>query len=110
MESNERKMTACALRELLNHATLTGDPSLALTQHATNLYQHQRMNATTDLLAAEDTFLKGGMRTIHEKIALRAYLKAEQRGFAPGHALDDWLEAEAEILAEEAITHLQPDE
>jgi hypothetical protein len=27
----------------------------------------------------------------------RAYFKAEKRGFAPGHELDDWLEAEKEI-------------
>lgn len=27
----------------------------------------------------------------------RAFLKAEKRGFEPGHELDDWLEAEKEI-------------
>lgn len=27
----------------------------------------------------------------------RAYFKAERRGFASGHELDDWLEAEQEI-------------
>jgi hypothetical protein len=26
-----------------------------------------------------------------------AYFKAQKRGFAPGHELDDWLEAEEEI-------------
>jgi hypothetical protein len=26
-----------------------------------------------------------------------AYCKAEARGFAPGHELDDWLEAEREV-------------
>lgn len=30
-------------------------------------------------------------------IAEIAYLKAEKRGFAPGHAMDDWLEAEQEF-------------
>jgi DUF2934 family protein len=30
-------------------------------------------------------------------IALAAYFIAEKRGFAPGHELDDWLAAEAEI-------------
>lgn len=69
------------------------------------------MNTKTDpLSAAESSFLQGSMKHLHEKIAVRAYFKAEKRGFAPGHALDDWLEAEAEILAEEAATHLQPDE
>jgi Protein of unknown function (DUF2934). len=31
------------------------------------------------------------------KIALAAYFIAERRGFSPGHELDDWLAAEAEI-------------
>jgi len=32
-------------------------------------------------------------------IAATAYFKAEARGFAPGRALDDWLEAEKEYSA-----------
>ena len=31
------------------------------------------------------------------RIAERAYWRAEQRGFAPGGELDDWLEAEREV-------------
>jgi hypothetical protein len=31
-----------------------------------------------------------------KRIAERAYRRAEQRGFAPGQELDDWLAAEAE--------------
>lgn len=31
------------------------------------------------------------------KIAEFAYLKAEQRGFEPGHEVDDWYEAEREV-------------
>ncbi len=31
-----------------------------------------------------------------EMIAVAAYFRAEQRGFAPGCAMDDWLQAEAE--------------
>jgi hypothetical protein len=34
-----------------------------------------------------------------ERIAQRAYEIAAQRGFAPGHELDDWLQAEREIEA-----------
>ena len=33
-----------------------------------------------------------------DHIAELAYYKAENRGFVPGHELDDWLEAESEIL------------
>jgi DUF2934 family protein len=31
------------------------------------------------------------------QIAAAAYYRAEKRGFAPGHALADWLAAEAEV-------------
>ena len=31
--------------------------------------------------------------------AERAYLRAERRGFAPGHELEDWLTAEREVAA-----------
>jgi hypothetical protein len=32
-----------------------------------------------------------------ELIAVGAYLRAERRGFVPGHAEEDWLAAEAEV-------------
>jgi hypothetical protein len=32
-------------------------------------------------------------------IAEAAYLRAQQRGFAPGHEIEDWLAAEAEVDA-----------
>jgi hypothetical protein len=35
----------------------------------------------------------------HAEIARRAYFRAEQRGFAPGHEIEDWLEAERQIGA-----------
>ncbi|WP_036302659.1 DUF2934 domain-containing protein [Methylotenera sp. L2L1] len=31
-------------------------------------------------------------------IAVTAYYKAESRGFEPGHEIQDWLEAEAEVV------------
>jgi hypothetical protein len=37
---------------------------------------------------------------LHAQIAQRAYLRAEQRGFAPGFGIDDWLAAEAEIRSD----------
>ena len=33
----------------------------------------------------------------HEMIATAAYLIAEQRGFVPGHEMEDWYRAEAAI-------------
>ena len=38
----------------------------------------------------------------HERIALAAYRRAEERGFEPGHELDDWLAAEREIDGEDS--------
>jgi hypothetical protein len=32
------------------------------------------------------------------QIAEAAYYKAKQRGFAPGHELEDWIEAESEVM------------
>jgi hypothetical protein len=34
----------------------------------------------------------------HQMIALAAYYRAEQRGFANGDPLQDWLEAEAQVM------------
>jgi hypothetical protein len=34
-----------------------------------------------------------------EKIRARAYELFEQRGYEPGHELDDWLQAKAEVEA-----------
>ena len=34
----------------------------------------------------------------HYQISLAAYYKAERRGFSPGRELNDWLEAERDIL------------
>jgi hypothetical protein len=36
---------------------------------------------------------------VAERIAQRAYELAEQRGFEPGHEIEDWLQAEREIEA-----------
>ena len=38
-------------------------------------------------------------RELHEQIERRAYELAEQRGFAPGHEIEDWLQAEREVEA-----------
>ncbi len=41
----------------------------------------------------------------HRMIAVAAYLIAEQRGFQGDMALDDWLQAEAEVGAQFAARH-----
>jgi hypothetical protein len=40
------------------------------------------------------------LKVPHDKIAMRAYQKWEQRGRRQGTHLQDWLEAERELLAE----------
>jgi hypothetical protein len=37
----------------------------------------------------------GELRRLIEEAA---YYRAKQRGFAPGHEVDDWVQAEAEVL------------
>lgn len=39
------------------------------------------------------------VETRRAMVAQAAYFRAERRGFAPGHELDDWLEAEREIAS-----------
>jgi hypothetical protein len=43
------------------------------------------------------------------RIAERAYWHATQRGFEPGHELEDWLQAEKEIDAEQ-VEQTPPDD
>ncbi|MGA2341942.1 MAG: DUF2934 domain-containing protein [Steroidobacteraceae bacterium] len=38
-----------------------------------------------------------GHEDVHASIALAAYFRSEQRGFAPGYELEDWLAAERDV-------------
>ncbi len=44
----------------------------------------------------------------HTMIAEAAYLRAERRGFAPGHETEDWLQAEIEVDALLGSAHDRP--
>jgi Protein of unknown function (DUF2934) len=35
---------------------------------------------------------------VRKLISEAAYYRAKQRGFAPGHELEDWVQAESEVL------------
>ena len=37
------------------------------------------------------------LEELERMIAAAAYQRAEKRGFAPGHEIEDWLEAEKEV-------------
>lgn len=44
---------------------------------------------------------------LHKLVETAAYYKAQRRGFVPGHEVEDWLDAEAEVLAgAHAVTDL----
>ena len=55
--------------------------------HDTDEHTHEHANNVVYLTAEHQ----------EELIAKAAYFKAEQRNFAPGHEMDDWLTAEADI-------------
>jgi hypothetical protein len=40
----------------------------------------------------------------HEQIAERAYILFQDRGSEPGHELEDWLQAEAELSVQQAVS------
>ena len=54
---------------------------------------------STDLIPFIDNDSKQTLNGIDRasEIALSAYYKSETRGYEPGHELQDWLEAEAEV-------------
>ena len=53
---------------------------------------------TTRSLLIHDSLIPENLPNIHARIAEIAYYKSEKRGFKSGHDLDDWLEAERELL------------
>ena len=50
------------------------------------------------LSPAHPDFGKVGFAELEGRIRTRAYQLCEKRGHAHGHALDDWLQAKAEVL------------
>lgn len=50
------------------------------------------------LSPAHPDFGKVGFPELEERIRTRAYHLYEKRGSMHGHALDDWLQAKAEVL------------
>jgi hypothetical protein len=63
------------------------------------LPNHQETPSTNTPEVADGimAFADVSLEERHQLIAHAAYLRAAHRGFAPGHELDDWLGAEAEI-------------
>jgi Protein of unknown function (DUF2934) len=55
-------------------------------------------HATAASLVKPARQLRPSSEDLHERITLRAYELYAQRGWREDHALDDWLDAEREIL------------
>ena len=57
---------------------------------------HDPMPSNRQILAKVKKFAFPSV-SLHQQVEEAAYFLAEHRGFAPGHELDDWLEAERAI-------------
>ena len=57
-----------------------------------------KQHATAASLVKPQQQLRASFEDLHERIAARAYELYAQRGWREDHALDDWLDAEREIL------------
>jgi hypothetical protein len=64
-----------------------------------------RPSARVSRSPAEPTRLALTPEVRRTMIAEGAYLRAERRGFAPGHETEDWLAAEAEVDALLRVSH-----
>jgi len=81
------KLRATASREV-NQSDVRNDAS---GRNNTAAPPHERN--VIDIAAA----ILRSREQMQQAIATAAYLRAEQRGFEPGHELEDWLDAQAEI-------------
>ncbi|MEQ1546415.1 DUF2934 domain-containing protein [Methyloglobulus sp.] len=59
-----------------------------MSKTAKNIKEDISTQVTNEIISLAD---------LDNKVAEIAYHKAETRDFAPGHELDDWLEAEQEL-------------
>ncbi|MGR8940371.1 MAG: DUF2934 domain-containing protein [Gammaproteobacteria bacterium] len=59
------------------------------------------IHQTTEMLISDEAGMAVEPPDTAARIAELAYYKAERRGFEPGHEMEDWLEAEQELMATE---------
>ncbi len=58
--------------------------------------KHPAGSRSKPVAGTSSASMHGGEYAHNEAIAVRAYYHALERGFDPGHELDDWLTAEQE--------------
>jgi len=80
------------------HATVTAPPASAASPNE-SVQAHGAIASQQPALAVDSRreVAIGDLRW--QRIAEAAYYRAEQRGFAPGYELEDWLAAEAQVNA-----------
>jgi hypothetical protein len=69
-------------------------------------HDNDRAHAQIVRMAISQTEHRAALR--HSMIANAAYRRAQLRGFAPGHELEDWLNAELEVEAAQRSSVLCP--
>ena len=80
-------------------ATAAGKPETAASKPTAN----RRPSDTIETRGSEPGQMRGNTRAdmspedVYRLIQETAYYKAKARGFAPGHEVQDWIEAEAEV-------------
>jgi hypothetical protein len=65
--------------------------------HVSKRIRNRTVSANKSSSVDPARFAKPTSESRYCLIAELAYLKAQQRGFEPGHELEDWLAAEAEV-------------
>jgi hypothetical protein len=71
-----------------------------------NVRANKRRDPDVSQLASAETEARIADHEV--KVALAAYFIAQKRGFEPGHELDDWLAAEAQIAAADEPSLVKP--
>ena len=82
------------------HLSRVGLPffNLALRRHRCRRFTMRHKTASVSNVRPE----KGSLELTEELIRIRAYQYYEQRGCEDGHDLEDWLQAEAEIVGKKS--------
>jgi hypothetical protein len=64
-----------------------------------------------DVVSMAAQIVKARLEERQAAVATAAYFRAQRRGFEPGHELDDWLAAEAELaLGPASVEGMSPEE
>ena len=59
--------------------------------------EKRRSKKRREFLDKKEGRFKGPQKSVHKKIAEKAYKPYEERNYASGHDWEDWFEAEKEI-------------